>query len=213
MHLQSLLVFELDADGLSPLRVDQGLARREVMLLQLLLINHVVEIAELYDILFTLTKIGLREHCLISDDGTSIQPVGYHIAFDGEGAERLNQRIAMVRNEVHRANLLKLSRLIRVAFNAELRNAFSHSEYQLSEEGIYLTKYRRTISSDQLYQSFIACYLIQQTIYKFMEDERHRFIQSAGFQEQGWRIEPVVDEKGFAIRLVGSGPPQPRALK
>ena len=113
-------------------------------------------------------------------------------------------RSVAVRREIHRMHLFKLSTLLRTAFNHELRNAFSHSEYQLSENGVYLPRYHRLITSQQLTDSFLAAYFVQKSLFDFMQAERQRFIDAGGYEESGWTIKPLLDKDGFAIEIVGS---------
>lgn len=206
LHHRSLLQAQLHTDKLSPLRLDIEEAHRQEMMVMLLLINHVTEIAELYDILYTIAMIAKSEHFLVRDDGVSFQDVGLQLHDNENDQDRLKRRIVNLRRAIHQLTLLRLSNLIRIAFNHELRNAFSHSEYKLSNDGVYLTRYHRTVSSSSLVETFLGAYLVQKSIFDFMAVERQRFIRSGGYEEQGWRIAPIVEGNNFAINLTFSAP-------
>ena len=206
MHCRNTLFAALDEDGILRLQLKRENVELQEMILMLLMINHVTEIAELYEILFTIAKIAKGEHFLIGDDGRSIHGVGYQLRAPEGTPDRLKYRIVTVRREVHRMHLFKLSKLLRCAFNHELRNAFSHSEYRLSDKGVYLSRYRRLITPQQFTDTFFAAFYVQKTLFDFMEKERQRFIETGGYSESGWKIEPLVSEHGFAIKISSSGP-------
>src|SRR5262249_43814785 len=107
----------------------------------------------------------------------------------------------------HKRSYFKLKNLIKIAFNHEVRNAFSHSEYEIRKDTLYLTKYKREIPLASLEESFIAAHLLQGAIYSFLERTRNEFIASDGYTEGGVSISPIVSEEGFAISIKWRGGP------
>ena len=204
---RNVLLAQLNVDKIGQFKVNENDLRTEEVILQLMLINHVFELAELPDVLLTILSISEGEHFLIGDDGRSILPVGLCIKFDQGEQDKARKRMVHLRREIHDKNYFKLSRLIRKAFNPEVRNAFSHSEYRIEKEGVRLTGYNnRLVANQDLFEMFMAAYSIQEAIYTFIEAERQRFIASGGYEECGWRIEPIVEGNSFAVRIVGTSP-------
>lgn len=204
---RNILIARLDVDNIGQIKTDKIDLRTEEIILQLVLINHVFELAELPDILLTVLKISESEHFLIGDDGHSIWPVGLKIKFERTEDDQARRRIVTLRRMIHEKNYFKLSKLIRKAFNPEVRNAFSHSEYRIEEEGIVLTGYNdRFVKNQDLFEMYMGAYAIQDAIYNIMNHERQRFIAQGGYEESGWKIEPIVEKDSFAVRIVGSSP-------
>ena len=191
---RNVLLAQLDSDKIGQFKVSVDDLRVEEIILQLMLINHVFELAELPDVILTILCISESEHFLIGDDGLSIFPVGLRIKFEQDEKDQARKRIVLLRREIHKKNYFKLSKLLRRALNPEVRNAFSHSEYRIEKEGVRLTGYNdRLVTNQCLFDMFMAAYWIQKTIYDYFRSERERFIASGGYEEGGWRIDPIVE--------------------
>ena len=204
---RNVLLCQLSTDGIGQLRVSSDLLRKEEIVLHLMLINHVFELTELFDVLLSILTIAESEQFLVGDDGRSIHQVGLEITFEDGERDQARKRILFLRKEIHSKNYFKLSKLIRKSFNPQVRNAFSHSDYRIVSDGILLTRYgNRLVSNDELTEMFHGAYSIQEMVYSFIQTERERFITNGGYEECGTRIEPVVEGDWFSVRISGSSP-------
>lgn len=207
LHTRNLLQAALSHDKTGVFRIDPEDARQEDIMLQMMLLSHITETSELFDIIVTIAAIARSEHFLIRDDGLSINGgVGLQITFEEGEQKRLASRLKTARQEVLKAKCIRLSQLMKRCFNAELRNAFAHSEYEIVPEGIKLTRYNRTISEDDLADAFVGSFYILKVFYEFLVEERERFIASGGFTDGGWTITPNVADGQFQITITGRAP-------
>lgn len=211
LHTRNLLQLLTSRDGIGVFRFDVETVKDEDYMVQLLLLNHVIETHEIYDILITLSLISRSELFLIGDDGASVSyGIGASIKFDENENERLAARLKMLRQEVLKGNHKAFANLLRRTFNSEVRNAFSHSEYEIRGHEIYLTKYKRSISEEYLADAFIGAYFILETLVQFIEDRREALLQSDGIQEGGWNLKAKLDENKMSLTLSSTSPsPQP----
>lgn len=211
LHTRNLLQLLASQDGLGAFRFDMDSIKDENYVIQLVLINHVIETHEIYDILITLSQIARSELFLIRDDGASINyGVGATIKFDESERDRLAARLKLLRQEILAGKNIAFANLLKRTLNTEVRNAFSHSEYEIRGHEVFLTKYNRSLSEEALADSFIAAYYILETLVQFIEDERGAFIQSGGIEEGGWHLKPAMEGDGFTLELSSQSPlPQP----
>lgn len=184
-------------------------------MLCLLTLNHIIEIDGLYDLIISLGAIAESEVFLVGDDGRSIHNVGFNISMPSDdGRETVKFKISTLKKWLRSRKYMKLAKLIQIAFNYELRNAFAHAEYRMSERGIYLTRYKREIPFSALQESFIAAYQLLTDLSSLIRSAREKFISSGGYSESGWTITPHQSEKGFSIQISSSSPlPSPTGKK
>ena len=206
-YIKNNLEVFLQNCGLGQFKINNNYHFPRQYLLCLLALNHIVEIDGLYDILISLGAIAESENFLIGDDGQSIHPVGLKI-IKGANEERdtVKFKIAVVKKWFRERKYMKLAKLVQIAFNHELRNAFSHADYKLTKTGVYLTRNKREVSYEALQESFIGAYHLLSELASLVLAAREKFIKSGGYTEAGWTITPRVSEKGFSIQVSGSSP-------
>ncbi len=207
ISVRNVLLFQTSTDGVGQFKVSENDLRKEEVLLQLMLISHVFELAELPDVLLSILSIAESEHFLIGDDGRSLWPVGLRVQFEGGERDQARKRIVFLRREIHKKNYFKLSRLLKKAFNPEVRNAFSHSEYKIVEDGIILTGFNnRLVTNEDLFEMYMGAYSIQEMIFVFIDSQRRQLIANGGYEECGWKLTPIVDGNAFSVKVSTSNP-------
>lgn len=211
LHVRNLLQLLLSNDGVGAFRINKEAIRDEDYMVQLLLLNHVIETHEIYDILITLSRISRSELFLIRDDGASINyGVGGSIKFDENEKDRLAARLKLLRKEVMDGKNIAFSNLLKRSLNTDVRNAFSHSEYEIRDHAVFLTKYNRSISEEFLGDAFIGAFYILETLVQFIEDEREAFFESDGIEEGGWKLSATREDGRVSLKLSSISPmPQP----
>jgi hypothetical protein len=207
LHTKNLINLLANEDGLGLFKFDPEAIKEEDYIIQLVGLNHIIECHELYDILISLSMIARSEIFLVRDDGFSVNyGVGCTLKFDEGERDRLAARLKFLRQEILAGKHHKLANLLKRCFNTELRNAFSHSEYEIRGHEIYLTKYKRTITEEALADAFIGSYYILESLTQFIEGERQRFAASGGIEEGGWTLKPNIFEGKMSVTLSSSSP-------
>ncbi len=207
LHIRNLLQLIASRDGIGAFRFDIDLIKDEDYMIQLLLLNHVIEAHEIYDILITLSRIARSELFLIRDDGMSVNyGVGASIQFEEDENDRLAARLKLLRREILCGKNIAFANLLKRSLNTDVRNAFSHSEYEIRGNEVFLTKYNRSVSEEALGDAFIGAYYILETLVQFIESERDAFIASKGLEEGGWKLTAEENDDRMSLQLSSSSP-------
>lgn len=207
-YMKAMVEFFLDNHGLYPFKFDRDYHENRQHIFALLGLNHIIEIDGLYDLIISLAIIAEGEQFLVGDDGRSIHGVGTKIIRTDQDEEKdtVKFKITFLKDWLKKKRYGKLAELIRLAFNYEVRNAFSHSDYMLTKTGVYLRRNNREVSYQSLHESFIAAYYLLNTLVTRIKQARDEFINSGGYSESGWEIEPCVSEHGVSVQISTSSP-------
>lgn len=209
MYMKNNLEGFLISHGISNIIIEESYHNQRQYLLCLLSLNHIIEIDVLYDLILSLVLIAESEIFLIGDDGRTINnSVGVTIT-RGDGDEEkdtVKMKVSTLKTELNKRNYNKVAKLIKTAFNYEVRNAFAHADYIFTETGIYLSRNKREITYDNLQESFIAATFLLQAFSDLIKKEQDKFIESGGYEESGWKIEPIIQGNSFSIRISTSSP-------
>lgn len=207
LHTRTLLQLLLSQDNIGAFRFEKNLIKDEDYMIQLLLLNHIIETHEIYDILITLSRISRSELFLIRDDGFSVNyGVGASIQFDEDESDRLAARLKILRKEVLDGKHIAFANLLKRSLNTDVRNAFSHSEYEIRDHSVFLTRYGRTISEEDLGDAFIGAFYILETLVQFIQDERDSFFESGEIEEGGWKLSAVRKDGRVSLTLSTNSP-------
>ena len=193
--------FKLGQFTVNTKRHQQGQA-----IFSLTLINHIIEISPIYDIILSLLKIAHGEFKLHDPKTHSIDiNLGVRIVGLNEADELIDGAVKgktkiikeyLVQN--HRQDLL---RIIKHSFDHDLRNIYSHSEYEFTEEGIYSRKRKRKISYNELNTKADALRYIVLYVTKFIEQQRKNFIDAGIYNGAGYKLTPIIKDDGIAIKV------------
>lgn len=205
-YMKTTVEFFLGHHELYPFKLDRDYHENRQHILALLGLNHIIEIDGLYDLIISLAIIAEGDQFLVGDDGLSIHEVGTKIVRLDEDEEKdtVKFKITFLKDWLKKKKYGKLAELIRVACNHEVRNAFSHSDYILTETGVYLTRNKREVSYQSLHESFIAAYYLLNTLATRIKKSRDEFISSGGYSESGWEITPCVSDHGISVQITTS---------
>lgn len=191
--------------GLSYFRMKDPYHKRQQMVLMLMLLNHLIELSPLYDLFVSLLEIAHGNFRLIESKIRLNTSIGCRIMEKDENGNdvdaRIKYKIRAIKKACRKYNLEHVLFLLRNGCDLQIRNAFSHSEYTLVNEGMLLTRVGRTVSFDELHDKVFGLYYFVIHVLEFIELQRRTFIEVGEYEESGVKLISSQKDGAFSVTI------------